>query len=178
MLEKIQILRAMFFQGILPPRLRLHLLLAPEFESKSSSRSRVGDRTPASQPSMAGIFSMMNWGTTPTTQRHILDTVCYEHPLLTFNHQLIDDTTTTRLELLPKSEACSIRQWTTAACCLRRFSVLAFILSAPSPACRRLGARITDRLLLSILFTPLLRQSKTRVGKNDCPSPKWSRYII
>ena len=56
-----------------------------------------------------------------------------------------------------------MKQRMTAACSLRRFSVLAFIFSLPSPEWRRLGARITDRLLLSILFSALLE--KERVAK-------------
>ena len=62
--------------------------------------------------------------------------------------------------VVPKSLELSMKQRMTAACSRRRFSVLAFIFSLPSPEWRRLGARITDRLLLSILFSALLEKER------------------
>lgn len=55
---------------VLPPKLRLCLFFIPEFKSSSSSSSWIGDRTPPSQPIMAGIFSWRNGGSTPVTHRH------------------------------------------------------------------------------------------------------------
>lgn len=46
-----------------------------------------------------------------------------------------------------------------------RLSVLAFIFSVPSPKWRRLGANITARLLLSILFSALLSHKRCLKGR-------------
>lgn len=66
---------------------------------------------------------------------------------------------------LPKLGAFSMKHCTTDACSLRRLSVLAFIFSVPSPEWRRFGANITDRLLLSILFSTLLGFIKIKKGE-------------
>ena len=54
---------------LLPPRLRLPLLLRPELALFSSTWSSGGEKRPAPQPSMAGTFSWRNWGTTPVTRQ-------------------------------------------------------------------------------------------------------------
>lgn len=139
---------------VLPPKLRLCLLFIPEFKSSSSSSSWVGDRTPASQPIMAGTFSRRNGGKTPATHSQI------------FRVEKLQCRRTHRWsagemhQVIPKLWAFSMKQCTMAAWSLRRFSVLAFIFSVPSPKWRRLGAKITDKLLLSILFSALLRLSR------------------
>ena len=87
--------------------------------------------------------------------------------------------------VLPKSLELSMKQRMTAACSLRRFSVLAFIFSLPSPEWRRLGARITDRLLLSILFSALLEKERGakldpvgRLNKNKVERKWWTFKLI
>ncbi len=58
---------------------------------------------------------------------------------------------------IPRCWALSMRHCTAAAWCLSLFSVLLFILSPPSPQWKRLGAKMTERLLLSILFSAHLK---------------------
>ena len=58
---------------VLPPKLRLSFFFIPEFKSSSSSPSWEGDRTPPSQPIMAGTFSSKNCGNTPVdTAKYLL----------------------------------------------------------------------------------------------------------
>lgn len=54
-----------FQTGFLPPRLRLLLFFRSEWALLSSRDTDDGENTPASQPNMAGTFSIRNWGTTP-----------------------------------------------------------------------------------------------------------------
>lgn len=51
--------------GLLPPKLRLFLFFMPELRPCSSSSSWLGERSPASQPSMAGTLSWRKCGSTP-----------------------------------------------------------------------------------------------------------------
>lgn len=142
-----------------PPKLRLDLFFIPEFRSSSSSPS-AGDMTPASQPIMAGTFSRRNWGKTPV-RRETRQRVQSRSALRRRARGPAGETH----RVLPKLWAFSMKQCKMAACSLRRFSVLAFIFSVPSPAWRMLGAKITDKLLLSILFSALLRSSRESEGK-------------
>lgn len=57
------------WSGLLPPKLRRFLFFVPELRSCSSSSSWLGERTPDSQPSMAGTFSWRKCGNTPETQQ-------------------------------------------------------------------------------------------------------------
>lgn len=134
----------------LPPKLRLCLFFIPE--SSSSSSWWEGDRPPASQPIMAGTFSKRNWGNTPVTHRHGQTFSAKKLQCVLTQTDLHHD--------VPKLWAFSMKQCIMAACSLSRFSVLAFIFSVPSPKWRRLGAKITDKLLLSILFSALLRSKE------------------
>lgn len=147
---------------ILPPKLRLCLFFITELKSGSSSSSWVGDRTPASQPIMAGTLSNRNCGNTPVTHR---DSQIFSAKKLQcrLTHRWPPGTMP---QDIPKLWAFSMKQCTMAACSLRRFSVLAFIFSVPSPEWRRLGAKITDKLLLSILFSALLWLSKKKNSNN------------
>lgn len=58
----------------LPPMLRLCLFFIPEFRSRSSPSSWVGDTAPDSQPIMAGTFSWRNCGNAPETHGQLLAT--------------------------------------------------------------------------------------------------------
>lgn len=106
---------------------------------------------------MAGTFSRRNCGNTPRTHRHS-QALAWKQFSTSTNGEMS--------QIIPKLLAFSMKQWTTAACSLRRFSVLAFIFSVPSPEWRRLGAKITDKLLLSILFSALLRFKTMHKNKN------------
>ncbi len=59
---------------------------------------------------------------------------------------------------IPRCWALSMRHCTAAAWCLSLFSVLLLSLSPPSPQWKRLGAKMTERLLLSILFSAHLKE--------------------